>query len=247
MQTVDLKYLRLEDGARVLDLGCGTGRHMHALYFERAMDVVGVDLSADDMSQAWSGFEAHPDMSGRPASFAFAAADALHLPFETGRFDTIVCSEVLEHIPDYQGALSEITRTLKPGGMLAVSVPRYWPEWLCWRLSEHYHNTPGGHVRIFRDAALRRDIEARGFRFLRRHYAHGLHSPYWWLQCALWDRKDRSWLVRQYHKFLVWDIMERPPLTRALSAIADPLMGKSVVLYFERGPEDSSISGQNHS
>ncbi len=245
MQTVDLKSLRLEDGARVLDLGCGEGRHMHAVYFERAVEIFGIDLSTDDMAKAWSGFESHPDLSGREAHFGFAAADALGLPFNDGTFDVIVCSEVLEHIPDYQTALQEIARIIRPGGRLAVSVPRFWPEWICWRLSEHYHNTPGGHVRIFKDQALRRDIEAAGFRFVRRHYAHGLHSPYWWLQCAMWQTKEKNWAVRQYHKFLVWDIMERPALTRGLAALADPVMGKSVVLYFDRLPDDTTGPGSD--
>ena len=81
---------------------------------------------------------------------------------------------------------------------------------------------------------IRRDIEEKGFAFTRRHWAHGLHSPYWWLQCAMWKSRETNWLIRQYHKLLVWEIMKRPFLTRALSAVADPLMGKSVVLYFDK-------------
>ena len=57
--------------------------------------------------------------------------------------------EVLEHIIDYQSAV-EINRILKPQGKLAVSVPKFFPEWICWKLSLDYRNTPGGHVRIFK-------------------------------------------------------------------------------------------------
>ncbi len=234
MQTVDLKSLRLEDGAWALDLGCGQGRHLHAIYYATKARAVGVDLSVDDLKTARQGFEAAPNLDDPEPRWSVLAGNALTLPFADNQFDVIVCSEVLEHIPDYQQALTEITRILKPGGQLAVSVPRYWPEWICWRLSEHYHNTPGGHVRIFQDQALRRDIEACGFRFTRRHWAHGLHSPYWWLKCAMWEARDTNWFIRQYHKLLVWDIMKRPLFTRALSAVADPLMGKSVVLYFDK-------------
>ncbi|NWG47193.1 MAG: class I SAM-dependent methyltransferase [Alphaproteobacteria bacterium] len=238
MLTVDLSTLDLAPGQRVLDLGCGQGRHVHGLYYAGALDVVGVDLSHADLVRTRQGFEACPDLEApETRSFSLAVADALHLPFADASFDRIVCSEVLEHIPDYEAALAEIRRVLKPGGLLAVSVPRFWPEWICWKLERRYHETPGGHVRIFRDASLRRDVEARGFRAFRRHWAHGLHSPYWWLQCALWDRRETSFLVRQYHKLLVWDILKRPRLTRALDAILSPLMGKSVVLYFTKEAE----------
>lgn len=151
----------------------------------------------------------------------------------------MICSEVLEHIPDYRGAVAEIARVLKPGGALALSVPRFWPEWICWRLAPGYHLTPGGHIRIFRARRLKDDVTAQGFRYTGTHYAHGLHSPYWWLQCLRWSTRERSRLVKLYHRFLVWDIMKRPWLTRALGALADPLMGKSIVLYFLKGQATS--------
>ena len=114
-------------------------------------------------------------------------------------------------------------------------MPRAWPEWICWKLSpDGYANSPGGHIRIFKADALRSDIERRGLRFLRRHWAHGLHSPYWWLQCLIWDAKENSRAVRLYKRFLEWDIMQKPLLTRLLERLASPLMGKSVVMYFDR-------------
>jgi ubiquinone/menaquinone biosynthesis C-methylase UbiE len=234
MLTVDLKSLRLEDGMKVLDLGCGAGRHLHALYFAAKIHAVGIDLGHDDLVKTREGFESFPDVSDDRPRFTLAVGDALRLPFADDSFDVIVCSEVLEHIPDYEQAVAEIARILRPGGRLAVSVPRFWPEWICWKLAEGYHNTPGGHVRIFRTGTLRNAIERAGFRFHRRHWAHGLHSPYWWLQCADWENREKNWLVRQYHKLLVWEIVRQPLLMRVLSAIADPLMGKSVVLYFSK-------------
>ena len=51
-------------------------------------------------------------------------------------------------------------------------------------LSRDYYDTPGGHVRIS-SVVLRHDIEAMGFKYLTRHLTHGLHSPYWWLKCAV--------------------------------------------------------------
>ena len=142
---------------------------------------------------------------------------------------------MLEHIPDYKQAVAEIDRILKPGGTLAVSVPRFWPEWVCWALSDDYHNEPGGHVRIFRESELKGAVEARGLSFFHRHFAHGLHSPYWWLKCAVGVKREDVKLVNLYKRFLEWDILQRPWLTRTLEKIAGPLMGKSVVLYFTKG------------
>jgi len=236
VRTVDFNRLNLQEGDRVLDLGCGEGRHMHAVYFAKdTVHAVGVDLLLDDVKKARQSFVDFPDLDpASPRSFGFSVATALTLPFADDTFDKVICSEVLEHIPDYVGAVKEITRVLKPGGTLGVSVPRYWPERICWALSEDYHNTPGGHVRIFRESQLRGAVEAQGLTFRTRHWAHGLHSPYWWIRCAVGVRDDDNICVRTYHRFLAWDIVKRPLLTRLLEKMADPLMGKSVVMYFHK-------------
>ena len=161
-------------------------------------------------------------------------ADAKKLPFKDNTFDFIVCSEVLEHIIDYQSAISEINRILKPQGKLAVSVPKFFPEWVCWKLSLDYQNTPGGHVRIFKFKELKKDITNYGLTFTKRHWAHALHSPYWWLQCLFWNSKENSKVINLYHDFLVWDMMKKPLLTKILEFIFQPLIGKSVVLYFNK-------------
>ena len=67
--------------------------------------------------------------------------DALSLPFSDNYFDRLICSEVLEHIPDYSGALAEIWRITKPGGRIGISVPHRWPEQICWLLSRAYYDT----------------------------------------------------------------------------------------------------------
>ena len=139
---------------------------------------------------------------------------------------------MLEHIPDYQGALAEIRRVLKPGGIFAASVPRWFPEWVCWRLSDEYHEVEGGHVRIFTASQLRLAIEQQHMRRFARHWAHSLHVPYWWLRCLFWDAGENARLVRAYHQLLVWDLMKKPAITRLLDRLLNPLMGKSIVMYF---------------
>jgi hypothetical protein len=74
---------------------------------------------------------------------------------------------------------------------------------------------------------------------------HGLHSPYWWLKCAVGVDNDSHPLVKAYHRLLVWDIVERPLSTRLAERLLDPVIGKSVVLYLEK-PEDVSSVRPGH-
>jgi len=236
MVTLDLDALDLKDGQRVLDLGCGRGRHSHAFYWhERALDVVMLDLSLEDLKGAVDGFfELPPPPAEPPRSAVWCVGDADRLPFADDSFDVVICSEVLEHLPDVDSALKEITRIVKPGGKFACSVPRYWPETICWSLSEGYQNTPGGHVRIFKESGLRSQVEGFGFSAYKRHWAHALHSPYWWLRCAKWERQEESRMVNAYRKLLEWDLLEKPRVTRWTETALNPLMGKSVALYFDK-------------
>ena len=114
-------------------------------------------------------------------------------------------------------------------------MPRRWPERVCWLFSKEYHQVPGGHLRIFRASELRTQIEDLGFSHYYRHWAHALHAPFWWLKCLFWNSQEGNWLIKQYHRLLVWDLMERPWLTRTVERILNPLMGKSVVMYFRKG------------
>ena len=78
---------------------------------------------------------------------------------------------------------------------------------------------------------------AHGLRLTHTHHAHALHAPFWWLKCAVGTEKSDHPAVTAYHKLLVWDMMSRPWLTRAAEAALNPLIGKSVALYFRKpGP-----------
>jgi SAM-dependent methyltransferase len=162
------------------------------------------------------------------------AADVTALPFKDNCFDAIICSEVLEHIADHHVAVREIMRVLKPGRFLAVSVPRRWPEKICWDLSKDYRTSSGGHVRIYEHLGLRAMFASVGGEYCSIHWAHSLHTPYWWLKCLVGPaREDHAW-VKLYHRFLTWDMMKKPRLTRFLDKLLNPLMGKSVVMYFRK-------------
>lgn len=237
MLTARFRHLSLKPGDRVLDLGCGEGRHTHGLHMLDGIEAIGVDMDVASLEKAREGLASLPQRpEGGPQTTQFLVGDATRLEFADNAFDALICSEVLEHLPDYNAALAEIRRVLKPDGRLCITVPHAWPERICWKLApppDGYPFQPGGHIRIFDEVELRYAVEQHGFRLFRRHHAHGLHTPYWWLKCALWERRDDHPLVQAYHGFLVWDLMKKPWLSRGLDAILSPVMGKSLVLYFE--------------
>ena len=236
MLTARLKRLGLKAGDRVLDLGCGEGRHVHGLYLMGNLKITGIDLNEASLQKAEEGLATLPKPTADHAGeVMFETGDATALSFEDNTFDAIICSEVLEHLPDYHAALAEMHRVLKPGGRLCVSVPHAWPERICWQLApppNGYAFEPGGHIRIFDEVDLKVSVQRHGFKLFERHHAHGIHVPYWWLKCAFWNREEDHPLAKAYHSFLVWDLMKRPWITRALDAVISPFMGKSLVLYF---------------
>ena len=233
MLTFDFKKINLPPRSKVLDVGCGEGRHIFGILNEfENVYCYGLDQDIPSLDKCKEGLEFFKELDSNGT--IFQEGSVYQLPFEENFFDLIICSEVLEHLDDYHAAIKEIHRVLKPGGKFLPSVPSYWPEKICWLLSTEYQNMPGGHVRIFRHSQLKKLALDNGLEYKSFHWAHGLHSPYWWLQCLFWSRKEKSYTVKLYHRFLVWDLMQNPLLTRILEAILQPLIGKSLVMYFRK-------------
>lgn len=236
MLTVDYGLLGLRPGDRMLDIGCGFGRHAFAAA-RLGAQVVALDAAADELRGVQGMLAAMVESGELDEATVRAGAvqgDALRLPFADGAFDRLVASEVLEHIPQDVEAMGELARVVRPGGTLAVTVPRCGPEVVNWLLSDEYHEVPGGHIRIYRRSVLRRRLASVGLEPTGAHHAHGLHTPYWWLKCLVGPTNDTNPLVAAYHRLLVWDIVEAPTLTRSLERVLNPLMGKSLVLYLKK-------------
>ncbi|WP_143590672.1 class I SAM-dependent methyltransferase [Thermoactinospora rubra] len=235
MLTVDFDLLSVGPGMRVLDLGCGGGRHAFEV-LRRGADVVAFDMDQAELDNVKAMFLAMEEAGEVPrgATGETVHGDALAMPFEDASFDRVIAAEILEHIPDDMAAMRELYRVLKPGATAAVTVPSFLPERICWALDEAYHTAPGGHVRIYTLAELRAKLKATGFLIGPHHHAHGLHSPYWWIKCAVGVNDDDHPLAKAYHQLLVWDIMKRPAVTRIAESLLNPLIGKSVVLYVRK-------------
>jgi SAM-dependent methyltransferase len=203
-------------GARVVALDADGGEVKDAAAMMRA-------LEAEDRGVAATG-----------GTGKGVVGDARGLPFPSSAFDRVIASEVLEHIVDDRTAMAELARVLRPGGTMAVTVPRWLPELITWALSDDYHNTPGGHVRIYRRSVLVERLAGAGLELYGTHHAHALHSPYWWLKAVVGVRDDGHPLVRAYHRLLVWDITAGTPLTRVPDALLNPVLGKSAVVYVRK-------------
>ncbi len=237
MLTVDYDRLELEPGMTVLDLGAGFGRHA----FETARHgahVIAADLAIDEMRSTKDTFAAMYLDGELPegVSTTQTQANGLTLPFADASFDRIIASEILEHVPDDLGVMAELFRVLKPGGRLAATVPANLPEQICWWLDDDYHApvAVGGHVRIYGEPELRMKLASIGFEPGESHRAHALHSPYWWLKCAVGVENNDNPLVKGYLKFLTWDIVKAPKVTRTADRLLNPILGKSLIVYADR-------------
>jgi len=264
METIDIRELDLGDGDRLLDVGCGDGRHVRgALAHSDGVFAVGTDLSLRRLRDAFRKFWEFP-LRG---SGSLVMSDLHRLPFAASRFQAVVCSEVLEHLHDYRSAIREMARVLQPGGTLAISVPMFLSEKGCWKLSDDY---PGeaGHLRIFRTRELVSAFEKEGLRKIRSHGTHAFHTPFWWLMCctgellplaqnpdpfeheagtrAWWrewyegGKQHPSRLVSAYYGFLVWYEQNRGGILGTLETLLNPVLGRSHVLYF-RKPAPSNV------
>lgn len=221
---------------RVLDIGCGSGRHLCKAAEFDGVFAVGTDRDPAELLTARQRWTEHRGLISCGGGVGMVAADIRRLPFRNGTFDLTLCSEVLEHIPDHRAAAGELARVTRRSGPVVVSVPRYLPERVCWLLSRDYHANPGGHIRIYTRKELCRLLERAGLVPWDRHFAHALHSLFWWLKCWVEEggghRGGR--LVDCYHRILVWDMMAQPRLTRWLERLLNPLLGKSLVLYLRK-------------
>ncbi|MFC1895342.1 class I SAM-dependent methyltransferase, partial [Thermodesulfobacteriota bacterium] len=233
--TVDLSKLDIQSGHRVLDIGCGPGRHVFETFRQHNVDAVGLDLVHENLRKArfvltlmeWENASAG-------GSWNLVNADAVRIPFPGETFNAVICSEVLEHIEDDASAVREIVRVLKPGGAVVVSVPGFLTERLCWSLHSEYRAMADGHMRIYRRVELVRLLTSFGLEFESFEQAHALHSPYWWLRCVAASRSSAGRLVSWYRKFLEWHIATHSSAVSAVEGLLNPLIGKSIVLYLKK-------------
>jgi ubiquinone/menaquinone biosynthesis C-methylase UbiE len=252
--TIDFRrHFPLERGDVVLDLGSGNGRHTIEMCSWRVR-VISVDVDREELQRARYYLETPPGVSPfdaearkqhrrrNPGWADFIVADAQHLPFKDGTFDKVLCTEVLEHIPDDKLGIRELYRVAKFGAGLAVSVPRYWPERVFWTLSWEYWHTPGGHVRTYRPGEMYRYLTAQGFDIETMRYRHSFQAIYWFLRCTFGKNNEGRLLPRTMFHFINWYHRLRPKLIEQIEATLNLVAGKDMV-HYGRKPAGPSSNG----
>lgn len=149
---------RVGAGERVLDVGCGEGRFAAALVDARA-EVVGVDVAAEPLRRA-RGHHPQLDLRQIPTEGAW--------PLQDVSFDVVWAGEVIEHVADTAGWLSEVRRVLRSGGVLLLSTPNHGRlEMLRWafgaRAFETHFDPRADHLRFYTPRALTELLEDFGF------------------------------------------------------------------------------------
>ena len=233
MLTFNLDKYTLNTNGIMLDVGCGEGRHIFGIMQQNPlMQCIGLDMDKKSLKKAEEGYAYFKTLSQAGAEFIIGSAYSIPLP--NNSVDIVICSEVLEHLHEYNDAINEIYRVLKPGGKFYASVPASWPEKICWALSKDYQNQPGGHLRIFNQKSLIEEIKLSGFNYLSSEKFHSIHSPYWCLRCLFWKSQDSNFFVNKYKKLLEKHILEKPKLLDSIDKSLNPIMGKSFAMYFEK-------------
>ena len=119
------KMLHMVDfkaGQRFLDVGCGNGQAALYLAGEYQLDVTGVDIDPDQIRVA-------EESSQGTRNARFLVVDGTELPFDDGEFDIVATHKVTHHIPDWEDALTEMVRVLRPNGYFMYNDLVY-PAWL---------------------------------------------------------------------------------------------------------------------
>jgi 2-polyprenyl-6-hydroxyphenyl methylase/3-demethylubiquinone-9 3-methyltransferase len=175
----------IRQGMRVLDVGCSFG-HTSLLAAKKGAGVFGVDINHSLLEVGVKLGEANG------IKVNFLRANAKRLPFTDKTFDVVICSELIEHVIDWQNVLKEITRVIKKGGRAVISTPNI--EGLA-RLKElliKYHLLYiGGYERFISPEEIRRELKGIGFEIERETRANMAFSylPDCFYHVTLWLEK----------------------------------------------------------
>jgi SAM-dependent methyltransferase len=152
------RYGAVPQGARILEIGCGTGHNLPMLSQFGAVEAIEIDPAARAIAS---------ERLGRP----IGDAPLPTLPgIERGAYDLVAVLDVVEHIEDDVAALAAMKSLLKPGGKILIAVPAHQWMWSAHDVVNHHH-------RRYSKASLAKAIEAAGLRPRKLTYFNSLLFP----------------------------------------------------------------------
>ncbi len=231
MITIEPDLLGINDGDITLDAGCGDGRHSWEVYNRNHSAVVAFDIDAVCVKKNKYVLESLRQQKEVQGEYHLLVASVTKLPFKDGSFAKVICSEVLEHIPEDRMAVGELTRVLCKDGTIGISVPHHLAESICWKLSREYYGFPGGHIRIYKTRELLHLADTAGLSVYGVRHKHALHSFYWVLRCVFGIKKEKARVPSLYNRFLEWDLRANRGLFRWVESLLDHLCPKSLAIY----------------
>ncbi len=230
-QSIDPALLDIGADDRVIDLGCGTGRHVLELSKTPA-NIIGADISRDDIRSGRYLLEIMRRRGEVRARVHWLQTAGERLPFKDAAFDRVICTETLEHVDDDAVLARELVRVLKPGGILAVSVPDQYSENVFWKLSTNYRTHVGGHVRIYRRGDVVRLLRGAGLEPYAVRYRHSLETVYWLSHIAFWsDWGKQGPITRAFRNVLDSGRARQSRIVSALDDAGNRILPKSIVVY----------------
>lgn len=230
-QSIDPALLDIGPDDRVIDLGCGTGRHVLELA-KTPSTVFGADISRHDLRVGRYLLEIMRRDGDVNASVHWMQTAGERLPFVDGAFDRVICTETLEHVDDDAVLARELVRVLKPGGILCVSVPDEFSEKIFWKLSKNYRTHAGGHVRIYRRPQIVQLLRNAGLEPYAVRYRHSLETAYWLSHVAFWsDWGKQGPITSVFRRVLDSQQTRKSRIISALDDIGNRVLPKSIVVY----------------
>lgn len=211
----------LSPGGRVLDVGCNRGfdlLRLHARFSSLGLKLYGIDVSPADLRVAKERCRSVPP----PASVSFQLSVAERLPHRDGTFDAVLCSEVVEHLPDPDRALGEIWRVTKPGGVLALTTPNAGNK--LHKLRKFLPRSFRRKAKEWRQLQHEIDIERKGAGGVNLPHVSELSAKEWCEKC----RKAGFEIVEVRRGSLLYGdpYLEGRPAIWALSVIMDSFLDR---------------------
>lgn len=240
MITVELDLLDIKDGDLILDAGCGNGRHSWETCKRNRSTIVAFDINREDLQNNKWMLDELKKQNDAKSEYHLIVGDVTKLPFKDGSFDKIICSEVLEHVPDDKGATEELVRVLDKDGAIGISVPHHFAESICWKLSKAYYGFPGGHIRIYKTQQLLDLATSTGLDVYTIRHKHGLHTFYWMLRCLFGIKKENARIPALYHRFLTWEMSDYHRFFHGLDSFINRFSPKSVTIYARKNEHHPS-------